>query len=117
MDWHLNIAWIQVLNGTGIMWMVSSLLNPKTARAEGTEWKILLCFAQVTFSLPDSATVCSDPWPEVDGVREDRGLKWTEEACKEFYRQGLHDNHQQEVQLPLAPTLSVPQPIVPRLEG
>lgn len=36
MDWHLNIAWIQVLNGTGIMWMVSSLLNPKTTRAEGT---------------------------------------------------------------------------------
>lgn len=59
----------------------------------------------------------SDSWSEVDGVREDRGLKWTKEACKEFSRLGLYDSHHQQVQLTLALALKVPQPIVPRSEG
>nr|KAF6331826.1 hypothetical protein mPipKuh1_008135 [Pipistrellus kuhlii] len=74
--------------------------------------KILICFAQVTFSLPDSATVSSDPCPgKVDGVREDRSLKWTEEAFKELSSLRFHDNHHQKVQLPFALTLSLLCPV------
>lgn len=60
----------------------------------------------------------SDPWPEkVDGVREDKGLEWTEEAFKELSNLRFHDNHHQKVQLPFALPLRVPQLIVPSLEG
>lgn len=46
------------------------------------------CFAHITFSLPDSATCVFKSWPEeMDGVREDKGLQWTEEA---FPRPGPH---------------------------
>lgn len=64
------------------MWAISGLLRPTTTRAVGAGMEDASCFAQVTFSLPDSATcVSSVLWPEeVDGVREGKGPWWTEEA-------------------------------------
>lgn len=52
-------------------------------------------------------------------VSENKGPPWIEEACKElhFPDLGFMTTSHQQVLLPPALTLGVPQPVMPRLEG
>lgn len=88
------------------------------------------CFAQVTFSLRDSATcVFRSLAEEGNGVRKDKRLQWIEEGGKELHSRTWASwqsfiadvsfvtvSHRQEP-LPPARTLRVPPPILSHLEG
>lgn len=94
--------------------MVSRCLDPMTTRPESS-WMEDACFAHVTFSLPDSATVSSNPsqrrWMVSKMMKACSGRK------RHFPDLGLLTISYQQVLLPPAPTLRVPQLIVAHLEG
>lgn len=114
--WCLNTAQIPALNGR-LCGQSPASSDPQQLEQQGLAWKMLLV-------LPKSHSVCqtlplgsSVPWPEeVDGVREGKGLQWTEEAGKEFHFPNLSfmTISRQCVLLQPALSLRAPQPIMPQ---
>lgn len=110
-------------------WMNSGLLGPVTTRARGYLNEDASCFAQVTFSLPDSATCVFRSLARGSGWCQRRqrpaanwrglwGVTQTWASWQSVTADvGFMTISYQQVPLPLALTLGVSQPIMPHLEG